>query len=668
MPTIKQRPIEAEDLYALQLIGEMQLSPDGRHVIFTVQRVDRKTEKKYSNLWLVPTGRGKARQFTTGDHSDRSPRWSPDGRTIAFISNRDNDKQPQIYLIPFDGGEARQLTDLQGSFGDVEWSPDGRKLLLSFRKKDAEAIEREKDPAKKELGEVCRRYDRIFYRMDGAGYLPHERWHIWTVDTGSGKATQLTDSDIFDEGGACWSPDGKHIAFIANRSDNPDLTPDEDEIYIMDADGQNERQIGAIPGPKGALRYSPDGRYLAYIGWKGGGEWWRNNNLYVASADGAEPGRCLTDSYDIYVGNNSLADCGDHPTQRPRWSADGRQLYFQVTRHGRTKLSRIDLDGQNLTDILDKPALINDYAPLAGGQKWVYMAAHIDAPDEIFVADGDGSNERPLTRINTLLFRKLDLTPVEEVWFKGSDDNDLQGWIVKPPNFDPAQKYPAIMQIHGGPWLQYGHGLMHEMHFLAAQGYVVFYANPRGGQGYGEAHSSAIADNWGDKDYQDLMCWADYMAAQPYIDPERMGVAGGSYGGYMTCWIIGHTPRFKAAVAMRVVSNLISMWGSSDFNYAFQNSFGGQPPWENIENFWRQSPMKYIGNAVTPTLIIHSEQDLRCQLEQGQQVYTALKYMGVPSEFVIFPEESHGLSRGGRTDRRIARLNHILRWFNAYLR
>jgi dipeptidyl aminopeptidase/acylaminoacyl peptidase len=633
-----------------------------------VQRVDRKTEKKYSNLWLVPTGRGKARQFTFGDQSDRSPRWSPDGRTIAFISNRDDEKQPQIYLIPFDGGEARQLTDLQGSVGGMEWSPDGRKLLLSFRKKEAEAIEREKDPAKKELGVVSRRYDRIFYRMDGAGYLPHEQWHIWTVDGASGKATQLTDSDKFDEGGACWSPDGKQIAFVANRSDNPDLTPDEQEIYVMDVDGRNERHITtAIPGPKGALSWSPDGRYLAYIAWKGGGEWWRNNNLYITALDGSEPGRILTDSYDIYVGNNSLADCGDHPAQRPRWSADGRQLYFQVTRHGRTKLSRIDLDGQNLTDIIDQPALVNDYAWNEKAGQWVYMAAHIDAPDEIFACDADGQNERPLTRLNAPLFKKIDLIPAEEVWFKGSDDNDLQGWIVKPPDFDPAKKYPSIMQIHGGPWLQYGHGLMHEMYFLAAQGYVVFYGNPRGGQGYGEAHSSAIADNWGDKDYQDLMRWADYMAAQPYIDPERMGVAGGSYGGYMTTWIIGHTQRFKAAVAMRVVSNLISMWGSSDFNYAFQHSFGGKPPWENFDNFWRQSPMKYIGNAVTPTLVIHSEQDLRCQLEQGQQVYTALKYMGVPSEFVIFPEESHGLSRIGRTDRRIARLNHILRWFNAYL-
>jgi dipeptidyl aminopeptidase/acylaminoacyl peptidase len=239
---------------------------------------------------------------------------------------------------------------------------------------------------------------------------------------------------------------------------------------------------------------------------------------------------------------------------------------------------------------------------------------------------------------------------------------------MRPPGFDPGRRYPSIMEIHGGPFTQYGYTFMHEFNYLAGQGYVVYFCNPRGSQCYGEAHSRAIENNWGTADYDDLMAWADYMVAQPFIDPDRMGVTGGSYGGYMTGWIIGHTDRFRAAVAQRVVSNLVSMWGSSDFNWDFQNEFGGRPPWENLANYWRQSPMAHIGRATTPTLVIHSEQDMRCDIEQGLQLYVALKYLGVDSELVLFPDESHGLSRDGRTDRRIVRLEHIARWFNTYLK
>ena len=270
--------------------------------------------------------------------------------------------------------------------------------------------------------------------------------------------------------------------------------------------------------------------------------------------------------------------------------------------------------------------------------------------------------------MNDALLRNVDLGSVEEVWFKGAAKNDLQGWIMKPPGFNPKKKYPSILEIHGGPRVQYGNYFMHEFYCLAAQGYVVFFCNPRGGQGYGEKHSRAIHNNWGSVDYDDLMAWTDYVARKPYIDRKRMGVTGGSYGGYMTNWIIGHTSRFAAAVTQRSVSNLISMWGSSDFNWGFQEEFGNRPPWENHKNYWRQSPMKYMGKARTPTLVIHSEQDLRCAIEQGEQVFVALKKLGVDTEMVRFPDEPHGLSRGGRTDRRVERLGHILRWFGKYLK
>jgi dipeptidyl aminopeptidase/acylaminoacyl peptidase len=274
-----------------------------------------------------------------------------------------------------------------------------------------------------------------------------------------------------------------------------------------------------------------------------------------------------------------------------------------------------------------------------------------------------------LTDFNCDLFDEINLSKVEEVWTQGADGNDLQGWIVKPPDFDPSKKYPSVLEIHGGPYLQYGNIYFHEFQYLAAQGYVVHFCNPRGGQGYGEEHARAIHTRWGTVDYADLMAWADYIENQPYIDSEKTGVAGGSYGGYMTSWIIGHTERFKAAVAQRVVSNTISFVGSSDVNWAFQDWWAGDSaPWDDMEHYWRQSPMAFIGNAKTPTLVVHSEQDMRCDPEQGVQLFVALKQLGVDTELLLFPEESHGLSREGRTDRRVLRLQHMVRWFDKYLK
>jgi dipeptidyl aminopeptidase/acylaminoacyl peptidase len=280
----------------------------------------------------------------------------------------------------------------------------------------------------------------------------------------------------------------------------------------------------------------------------------------------------------------------------------------------------------------------------------------------------NGQTIRHLTRVNRALFEAVELSKVEEVWFKGPDGNDLQGWLMLPPGFDPKKKYPSILEIHGGPLTQYGKFFMHEFYFLAAQGYVVYFCNPRGGRGYGEAHARSIYGAWGTTDYADLMAWTDFVAAKPYIDTKRMGVTGGSYGGYMTLWIIGHTERFKAAAAQRVVSNFVSEWGSSDYNWTFEYEVMAGPPFKDFQKWWDMSPIKYIGNAKTPTMITHSENDLRCPIEQGEQAFVALKRLGVETEFIRFPEEFHGLSRTGRTDRKIARLGHIARWMNKFLK
>ena len=667
MPTKKIRTITADDLYKFKLISEPVIPPAGDLAVYCQHEVDKKTEKKYAHLWAVSLPNGKPRQITHGKHSDTSPRFSPDGKTIAFLSNREDEKQPQIYLLPTDGGEAKRLTDLKGEIGSFSFSPDGKRLLVQFRAKDKEEIEREKDERKKKLGVVCREIDRVFFKEDGRGYLPKERFHLWIVDVKSGKAKQLTKGDKYDEWDPAWSPDGRTIAFCSNRSEDPDLDPDAIDIYLIPSSGGKMKRIETPLGPKGSPSFSPDGRLIAYYGHEGKGMGWKNTRLWVVPADGKGKARCLTAKHDFDVSSWTINDMGSLPQVPPTWASDGSAIYFQVAHHGNTVLKRADLDG-NVEDVIAKTGVVGRFGFDRDQERLLYFFGDMKDPGQIYLHDMESGKEKVLTRANHALLSKIDLGNVEEVWFKGAAGNDLQGWIITPPGFDPGKKYPSILEIHGGPRVQYGNFFMHEFYYLAAQGYVVYFCNPRGGQGYGEEHSKAIWNDWGGADYADLMAWADHVSKLPYIDPDRMGVTGGSYGGYMTNWIIGHTDRFQAAVTQRSVSNLLSMYGSSDFNWAFQEEFGNVPPWEDPENYLRQSPITYIGNAKTPTLVIHSENDLRCAIEQGEQVFVALKRLGVETKMIRFPDEPHGLSRNGRTDRRIARLTHIIAWFDRYLK
>ncbi len=667
--TTEKRLITADDLYKMELISSLALSPDGSEIFYAQQRINPENQKKFSNLWAVSTRNGQPRQFTFGDQVDHSPQWSPDGSQVAFLSNRKDGQTFQIYLIPFQGGEARPLTDLKGQFGAFEWSPDGTKLACQFRKTDEDVLAREADEAKKKLGVVERHYTRTAYKFDGAGFLPKERWHLWLIDAQTGEATQLTDGEIYDETGPTWSPDGQEIVFTSNRAADPDQEFDKFDLYRIPAAGGEFQKIEAPDGPKQMPRFSPDGTWIAYYGNDHLQEWWRNTELFIIPVGGGAA-QNLTRPYDLNIDPAVINDVNNGAVglTPPTWSPDGQTLYFPANRHGSSTIQSISVDGQTLKTITPEPGTAGLFAFNPDHSQLTYFFATLTDPGQIFVQEMQTGQRRQLTNFNAWL-AEVNLGQTEEIWFKGRDNNDLQGWILKPPGFDPAQKYPSIFEIHGGPMAQYGHYFMHEFFYLAAQGYVVYYTNPRGGQGYGEAHTKYIYGNWGDADYADLMIWADYLQGQPYIDTSRMGVTGGSYGGYMTLWIIGHTHQFQAAVAQRVVSNFISMWGSSDMNWRFEVLVGDASPLDDVQTAWDHSPVKYLGNATTPTLIIHSEEDHRCPIEQGEQAFVTLKVKaGVDAEFVRFPGEPHGLSRMGRTDRRIARLGHIARWMDQYLK
>lgn len=665
----EKRPITAEDLYNLQLVTDPQISPDGQLVVFGLIRVDKNTEKRHTNLWLAAAdGSTPPRQITFGDHTDTYARWSPDGRTIAFLSNRKDEKQMQLYLLPVDGGEARPLTNMQGSFSGFAWSPDGKRFVTQFRKKDADAIEREKDEQKKKLGVVVRHITRLDYKFDGAGYLPKEKWHIWTIDAETGEAVQLTDGDK-DEEGPVWSADGRFIYFVSNRDERDDVNWDESEIYRIPANGGDMELIPSRPGRKFGLSASPDGRWLAFKGRERKGHWYQNTNLYIVPAAGGEV-RPLSVGTDLHLALASLTDTGSgSPEPAPTWSADSSQIFVLATEKGNQPLLAFPIDGKGYRRIIDEPGLIGTFTLDAANDRIAYLWGEMLLPGQVRVRHLPSAQTHRLTHFNQELLDEIAWGDIEEVTIQGPDNNEIQGWILKPANFDPSQKYPSILEIHGGPQTQYARALMHEFHFLNANGYVVYWCNPRGSQGYGEAFAGAIYNQWGTVDYADVMAWADYVEKLPYIDPNRMGVTGGSYGGYMTTLIIGKTHRFKAAVGQRVVSNLISFYGASDLHHGTEELMGPDVgPWDDLESYWRMSPIAYIGNAKTPTMIIHSERDFRCPQEQGEQVFTALRRLGVDTEFILFPDESHGLSRIGRTDRRIQRLQHMLRWFDTYLK
>jgi len=669
--------IAAEDLYRFQAISGCATSPDGQHIAFTLHRVQQATEKKFSNIWIAPTSGGPPVQFTFGDQRDTQPQWSPDGTEIAYLSNQHSSRQSQLTVIPFHGGAPRPLNfpaaKVPGQIYSFQWSPDGTQFVCAFRKKDQAAVERDADEDKKRLGIVARHITRIHYKADGSGYLPQERIHVWTVDAQSGDAMQLTHGDIHNELEPSWSPDGQEVVFLSNRSDDPDFQPGAVDIFVMSAKAEtNWRKLTTCPGVKSSPIFSPDGRWVAYYGRDGQGDSWKNMQLWVVAADGTGPTRSLTAHIDQHVGNVSLNDLGGAAMMPPCWADDSQSIHYQTTHHGNTILNAIsvtELEAES-RPIITLEGVVGAYSMDQAQSNLAYFHANRTSPGQLWarnISDSPDSAGNQLTHFNETWLNERSLGEIEEVWFKGAANNDLQGWILKPPGFDPGQQYPSILEIHGGPLTQYANCFMHEFYYLAGQGYVVYFCNPRGGRGYGEAHANAMVNDMGGPDYDDVMAWVDFVEQKPYIDRQRMGVTGGSYGGYMTNFIIGRTNRFQAAVTQRCISNRISDFGTKYMNWQRQFVFGGESPWENVENYWRQSPLKYIGGATTPTLIIHSEQDMMCSIEQADQLYVALKVLGVETELVLFPEESHSLSRSGRTDRRVERLRHILRWFDLYL-
>ena len=663
----KRRAITAEDLFQLKLPNSVSLSPDETKIVFTLEHMDKKENKYFSNIYLFDLVQKQTLQFTFGNHNDGEAIWSPDGKQIAFVSTRD--KKTAVYVMPITGGAEKKLKEFDGSIANLNWTPDGTKLVFCLRYNDSHFI---KDEKKKKEAPVYRHITRLFYRLDGFGYIPKDKFQIYSLDIKNTQLKKLTSGNK-DNVGATISSDGKWVAYVSNRTKNPDIDMLKDDLFIIPINGGKEEKIPTPAGPIAQPKFSPDGKTIAYIGHDNPNDAWgvTNMHLWKVGVNGHPKARDLMPKFDRMTFDQSISDVGDvHDISPLYWSADSKRLFFLSSDTGATNLYYVPASGGKPTRIFNKKCHIKGFS-LNGKTKTVaFIYSDLNNPGDIITCPPQYHGEKKAvkhTDLNKFLRQEVQLGNTKEVFFKSFDGTEVQGWLLLPPKFNPRKKYPSILEIHGGPRVQYAHTFFHEMQYLAAKGYVVFYTNPRGGSGKGETWAEAIAKGWGELDYRDCMAAADYLEKQKYINPKKMGVTGGSYGGYMTNWIIGHTNRFQAAVTQRSVVDLKSFFGSSDIGYALNREFDGYP-WNNKENYEKCSPITYFQKVKTPVLIIHSEKDLRCNIEQGEQMFAMLKVLNKTVEMVRFPDEPHGLSRHGRPDRRIARLEWMEKWFKKYLK
>ena len=660
---MKKRNITAEDLLKFKFVRSVTMSPDESQVLITAEIVSDDKKKYYSHIYAVNSDGSNLRQYTFGEVNDSSPVYSPDGRWIVFTSKRGEKKG--VYRMPTSGGEAKLLVDKDGSYSDIAISPDSRKILCIFTK--ADEVPKDKDGRKE--APVYRHITRLFYKLDNSGYQPKDPGHVYVFDIETGEGRQITRGK-YGERGPGWFPDSRRIAYIANIKPDPDMDPLYDGIFITDINSAKPRKLNKPDGPVESLAVSPNGKEIAFIGHDEVEDPWgvASNRIWKVPVAGGKA-IDLMPRFDYQAEDDTISDLAEgHMASGPVWSPDGKKICFLYSKTGSTLIGEISSRGGKLRTLLGGKQHVAGFS-LAGSKKTgVCLIANPMMPAEAFIFKTTG-NSRPkqITRFNSELLKELNVSKPEEVIVAGHDGYPIHGWIMKPPKFKAGGRYASVMQIHGGPRVQYGHSFFHEMQYLAAQGYVVYYCNPRGGQGYGRAHAECIVDNWGTLDYDDCISFAKHMSRRKYIHADKMGVTGGSYGGYMTNWIVTHTNMFKAAVTQRSVTNFISMFGSSDIGFMVDREIKGKP-WDDYEHWWDRSPIKHVKNVRTPLLIIHSEQDLRCPQEQGEQLYISLRKLRRKTELVLFPGEPHGLSRGGRPDRRLARLDWIRLWFDRYLK
>jgi acylaminoacyl-peptidase len=640
-------------------VSDPQIDAEAKRVVYVLGWNDQMADAMYSNLWVAATDASGERPLTQGNQRDFGPRWSPDGTRIAYLSTRGG--KTQIRVRWMDSGQEAEITRLEQAPSNLAWSPDGRSLayLAHVPSPPAWSVKLPEKPAGAVWAPPAIVATRLNWRRDGTGIRRPGFTHIFVVPATGGAPRQISTGDYDHHGEPAWMPDGKTILCAAQRYPEADYSLEGDEIYAFPAAGGEARQLTRRSGPDEVPVPSPDGGKIAYIGFDYQSQSYTVRKLYVMNADGSRP--------------RPLSGSLDRDARCPRWSNDSRTVYFLADDRGGTHLYAARSDG-TVSQVTRGRQRFGAYSggsgdfSLAADGRVAAVSSTPSEPADVVTFPVDRPTEtRRLTAANESLLAQRDIAPVEEIDYPTFDGKTIQGWVLKPPHFDAAKKYPLILDIHGGPHAMYGIEFNHQMQCYAARGYVVLYTNPRGSTGYGEHFGNVIHLNYPGDDYQDLMRGVDAMLAKGYIDPKRLAVTGGSGGGLLTAWIIGHTDRFAAAVSQYPVTDWITQAGSADLGYLFAALWMKAMPWENPEQYLKHSPIFFAQNFKTPTMVVTGEADYRTPIGQSEELYFALKARKVDAALVRIPDEPHGI-RGAHPSHRIAKIEYILGWIDQYAR
>ena len=677
-----RRPITETDLLRFQWVADPQISADGKEVAYVVVTVNEKEDRYETSLWTVETSGSAAPRRLTAGPRDSAPRWSPNGRALAFLRAPGEKDRPQIHFLPLSGGEARKLTDLPKGAGAPNWSPDGKTIAFTSTTSDEDLAEKKAGPKspqeieKKERDEKNkpRVVTRAVYRFNNQGWLdPARHPHVWTVPfaesaTAPAEAKRLT-SGRYDEGDLVWSRDSSGIYFTSTRVDEPYYDNPDANLYFVPAAGGEIQTVADIDGAINDAVPSPDGSRFAFTGSvnPAARQSHTQSDLFVFSGGKAAS---LTADYDYEMGSNLAGDQRPPRGAAPSalvWTPDGRSILVVTTERGRSNLVKVDVATRKIEPLTTGNHDVMAYSATPDASKIAVAIGDANDVGDLYLLDAATRKLTRLTRVNEALFSQLDLPEPEEIWYDSFDGKKINGWIVKPPGFQAGRKYPLIVQIHGGPHTAYGHIFTHEFLWMAAKGYVVLYTNPRGSTSYGQDFANVIQYRYPGDDYKDVMAGVDEVLKRGYVDEKKLGVTGGSGGGLLTNWAVTQTDRFAAAVSQRSVADWTSFWYSADFTL-FTPSWFRKNPYQDPEEFLARSPVRYVDRIKTPIMFVEGEEDWRTPLWQGgAAMFRALKAEKKPTVMVTFPGENHELSRSGMPSHRVERLRHIVNWFDKYL-
>jgi len=653
--TVASNKFSARDVFDLEWVTDPQISPDGKRVIFGRTGYDIMKDGQRTALWIANSDGSDVRALLAPERRAGSPRWSPDGGRILFVSTVDGNSELVVRWM--DSGQEARLTKLADSPGTLGWSPDGKWIAFTMfvpaeQKPPANMIA---PPEGANWGPPLKYIESLNYRADGEGYTRSGHRHIFIIPADGGTPKQLTDG-AFDDGAPEWTPDGRAIVFAANRTMGGEYNPQESEIYEVALAGGAIKQLTHRAGPDISPAVSPDGKLIAYSGFDDRDQGYQVTHLYVMNRDGS--------------GSRMLAPKLDRDLAGGVWSKDGAGLYVQYDDEGDTRLAFVPLTGEvrNLAAKLGGLSIDRPYGgstfSVSNDGRFAFTLAGTDHPADL----ATGKAGAPIVRVTNLnddIWATRKPATVEEIWYKSSyDGRRIQGWITKPADFDPRKKYPLVLEIHGGPFANYGARFSADNQLYAADGFVVLSTNPRGSTSYGEEFGNLIHHDYPNHDYEDLMTGVDSLVGRGYVSPDSLFVTGGSGGGVLTAWIVGHTKRFRAAVVAKPVINWESFVYTADGLPFFARYWFGKMPWEDPESYRRRSPITYVANVTTPTMMVTGEEDYRTPSSEAEQFYGALKIRKVPTAMLRIPDASHGIEEKGSN--LIAKAMYTLGWFDKY--